>query len=169
MKEQLILVDEEDNETGAMEKLSVHQRGLLHRAFSVFIFNSKDELILQQRAEEKYHSAGLWSNTCCSHPVAGEEISNTIRRRMKEEMGLQCEVDFKFKFIYEIQFENGLTEHEYDHVYFGESDDIPVPDPAEVKDWRYISLEGLRKEISLNPQDFSEWLKICLPKVMNMR
>lgn len=169
MKEQLILVDEEDNETGAMEKLSVHQRGLLHRAFSVFIFNSKDELILQQRAEEKYHSAGLWSNTCCSHPVAGEEISNTIRRRMKEEMGLQCEVYFKFKFIYEIQFENGLTEHEYDHVYFGESDDIPVPDPAEVKDWRYISLEGLRKEISLNPQDFSEWLKICLPKVMNMR
>lgn len=169
MKEQLILVDEEDNETGAMDKLSVHQRGLLHRAFSVFIFNSKDELILQQRAEEKYHSAGLWSNTCCSHPVAGEEISNTIRRRMKEEMGLQCEVDFKFKFIYEIQFENGLTEHEYDHVYFGESDDIPVPDPAEVKDWRYISLEGLRKEISLNPQDFSEWLKICLPKVMNMR
>ena len=169
MKEQLILVDEEDNETGAMDKLSVHQRGLLHRAFSVFIFNSKDELILQQRAEEKYHSAGLWSNTCCSHPVAGEEISNTIRRRMKEEMGLQCEVDFKFKFIYEIQFENGLTEHEYDHVYFGESDDIPVPDPAEVKDWRYMSLEDLRKEISLNPQDFSEWLKICLPKVMNMR
>lgn len=169
MKEQLILVDEEDNETGAMDKLSVHQRGLLHRAFSVFIFNSKDELILQQRAEEKYHSAGLWSNTCCSHPVAGEEISNTIRRRMKEEMGLQCEVYFKFKFIYEIQFENGLTEHEYDHVYFGESDDIPVPDPAEVKDWRYISLEDLRKEISLNPQDFSEWLKICLPKVMNMR
>lgn len=165
MNEQLILVDEEDNETGTLDKLSVHQKGLLHRAFSVFIFNSKDELLLQQRAAGKYHSALLWSNTCCSHPLHNENISDTIGRRLLEEMGLQCHTHFAFSFIYKSLFENGLTEHEYDHVYVGRSDELPKPNPEEVKDYRYISLRKLEEEISANPQSFSEWLKISLPGV----
>ena len=168
MNELLILVDDHDNEIGFLDKLSVHQNGLLHRAFSVFIFNSKGELLLQQRSEEKYHSAGLWSNTCCSHPRSGENIIDAVNRRLKEEMGIECTTQFQFSFIYKFQFDNGLTEHELDHVYFGQSDDIPDPDPREIKDWKYLSLENLKEEIDLNPQKFSAWLKICLPKVMNL-
>lgn len=166
MQDQLILVNEEDDQTGTMDKLTVHQRGLLHRAFSVFIFNSNDELLLQQRADEKYHSSLLWSNTCCSHPVNGERITDTVKRRLEEEMGLKCNTYFAFRFIYKIPFENGLTEHEWDHVYFGQCDDLPVPNPGEVRDWKYISLEKLTNEISLNPEKFSGWLKICLPDVI---
>ena len=166
MKEQLILVDEQDNQTGALDKLSVHQKGLLHRAFSVFIFNSKDELLLQQRAQDKYHSSLLWSNTCCSHPLSGEDISDTLERRLEEEMGLKCKTQFVFRFVYKIFFENGLTEHEWDHVYFGRSDELPKPNPEEVKDWKYISLEKLSEEISSNPENFSGWLNICFPEVI---
>lgn len=166
MQDQLILVNEKDDQTGTMDKLTVHQRGLLHRAFSVFIFNSNDELLLQQRADEKYHSSLLWSNTCCSHPVNGERITDTVKRRLEEEMGLKCNTYFAFRFIYKIPFENGLTEHEWDHVYFGQCDDLPVPNPGEVRDWKYISLEKLTNEISLNPEKFSGWLKICLPDVI---
>lgn len=165
MEELLILVDENDNELGVLDKLTAHQTGSLHRAFSVFIFNSNNELLLQKRADEKYHSAGLWSNTCCSHPRDGEKIFEAINRRLREEMGMQCNTHFKFSFIYKIQFENGLTEHELDHVYFGKSDELPIPDHAEVKEWKYVSLHKLEKEISLNPNQFSEWMKICLPKV----
>lgn len=165
MEEQLILVDEKDNQIGTMDKLSVHQKGLLHRAFSIFIFNSKDELLLQQRAAHKYHSPLLWSNTCCSHPLNNDNISDTINRRLKDEMGLKCNMQHAFSFIYKCVFENGLTEHEFDHVYFGRSDDLPKPNPQEVKDWKYISLKNLQKEISSNPENFSEWLKICLPEV----
>lgn len=166
MKELLILVDEHDNELGLSGKLAVHQTGALHRAFSVFIFNSKGELLLQQRADDKYHSAGLWSNTCCSHPIGGEETTDAVKRRLKEEMGLECETNFKFSFIYKMQFENGLTEHEFDHVYFGKSDDLPKPDPTEVKDWKYLSLQKLKEEIASHPQNYTAWLKICLPEVM---
>jgi isopentenyl-diphosphate delta-isomerase len=162
----LILVDKNDNEIGTLDKLSVHQRGLLHRAFSVFIFNSENELLLQQRADEKYHSPGLWSNTCCSHPLSGEKIADSISRRLKEEMGMQCDTQFKFSFIYKAQFGNGLTEHELDHVYFGESDDLPKPNPAEVKNWKYISLQNLQEEIALHPEKFSAWLKISIPRIM---
>jgi len=166
MKDLLILVDEEDNEIGLMEKLSVHQSGALHRAFSVFIFNSKGELLLQQRADDKYHSAGLWTNTCCSHPVNGEEIKSTIQKRLKEEMGIECETAFQFRFIYKSEVGNGLTEHELDHVYFGKSDELPVPNILEAKDWKYISLDNLQKAIQQNPKDYTTWLKICLPEVM---
>ncbi len=164
----LILVDEHDNQIGLLDKLAVHQRGLLHRAFSVFIFNSKDELLLQQRADEKYHSSDLWSNTCCSHPLSDENITDAIARRLSDEMGLFCHTEFKFSFIYKIQFENGLTEHELDYVYFGRSDEIPKPDLREVKDWKYLSLEKLKKEIDSNPEKFSAWLRICLPKVTEL-
>jgi isopentenyl-diphosphate delta-isomerase len=166
MNDLLILVDENDNEIGLMEKLSVHQTGSLHRAFSVFIFNSKGELLLQQRADDKYHSGGLWTNTCCSHPVNGEQIKSTIKKRLKEEMGIECETDFQFSFIYKTEFSNGLTEHELDHVYFGKSDQLPVPNIFEAKDWKYIDLEQLRQSIDKNPQDYSYWLKICLPQVI---
>ncbi|MEP6628810.1 MAG: isopentenyl-diphosphate Delta-isomerase, partial [Ginsengibacter sp.] len=137
-------------------------------AFSVFIFNSRGELLLQRRAENKYHSGGLWSNTCCSHPCKDEEIGDTVKRRLKEEMGMECETEFKFKFIYQKHFENGLTEHELDHVYFGKSDDAPVPDPMEVQEWRYISLRQLQSEIHLHPESFSAWLQICLPEIMKL-
>jgi isopentenyl-diphosphate Delta-isomerase len=169
MDEQLILVDENDNETGSLDKLSVHQKGLLHRAFSVFIFNTKGEVLLQQRADGKYHSAGLWSNTCCSHPRKSEKLKEAISRRLLEEMGIDCETQFKFTFTYRCEFENGLTEHELDHVYFGTSDMLPVTDPQEVKDWRYIRLENLVEEIAKTPEQFSEWLKLCLPRVIKAR
>lgn len=165
MNELLILVDENDNEIGLMDKLSVHQKGLLHRAFSVFIFNSNNELLLQQRASGKYHSGGLWSNTCCSHSIYSELIENSVVRRLKEEMGIEAETQFQFKFLYEAFFENGLTEHELDHVYFGTSDEKPKLDSSEVMNWKYITLENLTKEISVNPEIYTAWLKICLPEV----
>ena len=166
MNDLLILVDEDDNEIGLMEKLSVHQTGSLHRAFSVFIFNSKGELLLQQRADDKYHSGGLWTNTCCSHPVNGEEIEKTIKKRLKAEMGIECETNFQFSFIYKAEFGNGLTEHELDYVYFGKSDDLPTLNILEAKDWKYISLENLQRAIQQDPDDYSTWLRICLPEVV---
>jgi len=165
MNELLILVDENDNDVGLMDKVSVHQKGLLHRAYSVFIFNSNDELLLQQRAKGKYHSAGLWSNTCCSHSISAERIEDSVVRRLKEEMGMEAKTQFQFKFLYQAFFENGLTEHELDHVYFGRCDDKPKPDSNEVMNWKYISLENLTKEISVNPEIYTAWLKICLPEV----
>ena len=159
-------MDESDKQWGKLEKELVHQLGLLHRAFSVFIFNGKGELLMQQRAEGKYHSGGLWTNSCCSHPRDGEEITAAIERRLFEEMGLKCKTDFAFSFIYKINFENGLAEHEYDHVYFGVTDDLPNPDKSEVKDWKYFNLQTLASEIASQPEKYTSWLKICLPKVV---
>jgi isopentenyl-diphosphate delta-isomerase len=167
MNEFLILVDEHDKPWGKLEKDQVHQLGLLHRAFSAFIFNSKGELLLQQRADGKYHSAGLWTNTCCSHPRFGEELKDAVARRLEEEMGLICETKFIFSFIYKAKFENGLTEHEFDHVYYGVSDDQPTPNPSEVSQWKYVTLESLQKDISINPSNYTVWLNICLPKLMD--
>ena len=165
MKELLILVDDKDNELGTMDKLSVHQKGLLHRAFSIFIFNSKGELLLQQRADDKYHSEGLWANTCCSHPRDGEKVSEAVHRRLMEEMGMVCDLHFKFSFIYKKQFANGLTEHELDHVYFGRGDEFPKPNKEEVKDWKYMTLDQLESDIEENPHHYTAWLKISLPQV----
>lgn len=167
MEDLLILVDENDTEIGALEKTPVHEQGLLHRAFSIFIYNAAGELLLQQRADGKYHSPGLWTNTCCSHPRQGEEVEDAVRRRLQEEMGMQCQLDFQFSFIYKHKFDNGLTEHELDHVYFGNSDQQPSPNPQEVKDWKYISMEDLKKELQNNPDRYSPWLNICFPKVLN--
>lgn len=165
--ELLILVDENDNEIGLKDKLSVHREGLLHRAFSVFIFNSNDELLLQQRANEKYHSGGLWSNTCCSHPNSSEEISETVARRLHEEMEIESETTFKFKFMYATDFENGLKEYEMDYVFFGRSDEAPKPNSNEVQNWRYVNLSSLNEDILFNPGNYSAWLKLCLPQVIN--
>lgn len=164
--ENLILVDEYDNPIGQAEKMFVHENGLLHRAFSVFIFNSKSELLLQQRSDEKYHSAGLWTNTCCSHPRFGEEMQSAIDRRLMEEMGMKCETEFRFSFVYKTKFNNGLTEHEFDHVYFGKSDINPEPEKTEVQAWKYCSLEDLEKDIITNPELYTEWLKLCLHKII---
>jgi len=166
MDEYLTLVDENDQPCGKMEKLKVHQLGLLHRAFSVFIFNTKGELLLQQRADNKYHSGGLWTNSCCSHPQFGEKLSSAIERRLKEEIGIHCHTYFAFNFIYKTEFPNGLTEHEFDHVYFGVSNDKPFPTACEVKNWKYISLQHLELDILSQPENYTEWLKICMPKAI---
>jgi len=162
----IILVNDSDVQVGVQDKVSVHQSGLLHRAFSVFIFNSKNELLLQQRADEKYHSPGLWTNTCCSHPVPGEKTIDACQRRLMEEMGLKCELRHIFSFIYKCTFSNGLIEHEFDHVYVGYTDDSPVINKNEAKDWKYISLNNLEREIELQPENFTEWLKICFPRLI---
>jgi isopentenyl-diphosphate delta-isomerase len=162
----IILVNDNDEEVGIKDKVSVHQLGLLHRAFSVFVFNSKNELLLQQRADGKYHSPGLWTNTCCSHPFPGENTIDACQRRLLEEMNLKCELRHAFSFIYRYKFSNGLIEHEFDHVYVGKSDDIPVLNKNEAKDWKYITLNNLEREIILQPENFTEWLKICFPRLI---
>lgn len=166
MEEQVILVDKYDLPKGKMEKMEAHEKGLLHRAFSVFIFNSKNELLLQQRAKDKYHSSGLWTNTCCSHPRWGESNLDAAKRRLKEEMGMECDLRYGFNFIYKSEFEDGLTEHELDHVFFGISDELPHINKIEVEDFRYINLSDLQNEIKNNPAAYTTWLKICLDKVI---
>ena len=165
MTENVILVDENDRETGLMEKMEAHLQGMLHRAFSVFIFTSKGELLLQQRAEDKYHSGGKWTNTCCSHPREGENTVNAAHRRLKEEMGMNCKLVYGFHFIYRAELLNGIYEHEYDHVFFGVSDQTPVPDPAEVASFKYVDMISLANDIRVNPQLYTEWLKICFDRV----
>ncbi|MEO8150270.1 MAG: isopentenyl-diphosphate Delta-isomerase [Bacteroidia bacterium] len=165
-KEFLILVDEKDQQWGKLEKELVHQLGLLHRAFSIFIFNSKGELLLQQRADSKYHSGGLWTNTCCSHPRFGEDLSDAVNRRLIEEMGMKSKTEFAFSFVYKANFENGLTEHEFDHVFFGVTDDLPKPEKLEVKDWKYMNIKLLENDLEQNPHQYTAWLKICFNKVL---
>lgn len=167
--EQVILVSEEDAELGLMPKLEAHQKGLLHRAFSVFVFNTKGDLLLQQRASSKYHSPGLWSNTCCSHPRPGEQVHAAAARRLQEEMGMVCNLDQAFHFIYRAQVANNLIEHEYDYVFFGTADTVPNINKAEVQSWKYISPEILSGDINQFPENYTAWLKIVFDKVMNFR
>jgi len=163
---EVILVDENDNEIGTEEKMKAHQEGKLHRAFSIFIFNSKGELLLQKRAKSKYHSGGLWSNTCCSHPMPGEALEKTVHRRLKEEMGFDCELKEIFSFTYKAKFDNGLIEHEYDHVFIGKFDGKPTPNPEEVDEWKWIDVEELKKGIQENPDNYTYWLKASIDKII---
>ena len=163
--EEVVLVDENDNEVGTAEKLEAHKKGLLHRAFSVFIFNSKGELLLQRRASDKYHSGGLWSNTCCSHPRPGEKLISAATRRLKEEMGIETTLSQTFSFTYKVNLENGLTEHEYDHVFLGVFDGSPKVNPSEATDWKWIDVEDLKKDIEANPRKYTYWLKEPLEKL----
>jgi isopentenyl-diphosphate delta-isomerase len=158
--EYVILVDENDQEIGTMEKQEAHEKGLLHRAFSVFIFNKKKELLLQQRALTKYHSAGLWTNTCCSHPRIGETIEQAAHRRLMEEMGFDCELSTKTSFIYKAAFENGLTEHEFDHVLVGNFNGEINFNPTEVKNFKWIALDELSIDLFQNKQNYTAWFKI---------
>jgi isopentenyl-diphosphate delta-isomerase len=169
MNEQVILVDRNDNQIGIMPKLEAHQKGILHRAFSIFIFNSKGELLMQQRAQDKYHSAGLWSNTCCSHPAPDESNEAAATRRLMEEMGMECYMEPVFNFIYKADFDNGLTEHEFDHVYFGFSDQLPLINKSEVNDWEYVKISDLLIDINENPEKYSVWFKDCIGKVVQHR
>ncbi|MBN2367502.1 isopentenyl-diphosphate Delta-isomerase [Candidatus Woesearchaeota archaeon] len=162
---QVILVDKNDKEIGISEKLSVHKSGKLHRAFSIFVFNSKKELMLQKRSLKKYHSPDLWTNTCCSHPQPGKELIQEAEKRLEEEMGFSCRLEEKFSFIYKAEL-GELTEHEYDHVLFGRYDSEPNPNPEEVSDWRWVSMDELKKEISEIPDKFTEWLKLCIDRVI---
>lgn len=168
MTEQLILVDSDDQEVGTSEKLRAHELGLLHRCFSIFVFNSAGELLLQRRALSKYHSPGLWSNTCCGHPRPGEETLDAAHRRLMEEFGFDCDLEEKFSFSYRTEFENGLKENEFDHVFFGVFDGKPAPDHLEVGDFRFVRLAQLKEELRQDPDSFTFWLKICLAKVAEL-
>lgn len=163
--EYVVLVDEQDNAIGTMEKQQAHVEGFLHRAFSIFIFNSDNKLLLQKRASSKYHCGGLWTNTCCSHPRETENVQDAANRRLQEEMGMQCELNAIFSFVYKAEFENGLTEHEFDHVFFGQSDQTPELNLEEVEDYRYVGLADLKKEIKEAPQNFTPWFLIALDRV----
>ena len=158
----VVLVDELDQEIGVMEKFAAHEQGKLHRAFSVFIFNDKHELLLQRRALGKYHSEGLWSNTCCSHPMQGEEIIVAAQRRLKEEMGMSCDLKHTFKFIYHAELDNNLKEHEIDHILIGFSNETPHPNLEEVIAFKWLSLEFLKKDIAINQSAYSAWLKLLI-------
>lgn len=155
----VILVDENDNETGTLEKLEAHRKALLHRALSVFIINSAGEWILQRRALNKYHSNGLWTNTCCSHPYPGESCPEAANRRLREEMGMQSELKEVFHFTYREKLDNDLWEHELDHVFIGISDDLPVVNQSEVMDWRAVPFHEIEREITGNPDTFTAWFR----------
>lgn len=159
MSDLVILVDESDNEIGYLDKLEAHQKGLLHRAFSVLIFNSKRELLLQKRAANKYHSSGLWTNTCCSHPKPHERMVDAVQRRLKEEMGIVCETNFAYKFRYQATVNNNLIEHELDHVFIGFCDDVPVVNTQEVADWKFSSVSEIRKDLAKKPEAYTFWFK----------
>lgn len=158
-RDKVILVDEHDLELGAIDKMEAHVKGMLHRAFSVFLFNSKKEMLIHQRAAGKYHGGGLWTNACCSHPQPGEANKAGAIERLHFEMGIKCELQKAFSFIYHAPVENGLIEHEYDHVYIGFTDEVPVPHPDEVQDYRWISTADLKQEIASQPEKFTFWFK----------
>ena len=160
MEEQVILVDEQDNPIGLMPKLEAHQKAVLHRAFSVFILNAKGELMLQQRAKHKYHSPGLWTNTCCSHQRQGETNIQAGMRRLQEEMGFTTDLNEIISFIYKAPFDNGVTEHELDHVMVGYTEEAPVINPEEVANWKWMDMDTLAEDIQQQSELYTAWFKI---------
>ena len=158
--EKVILVDKNDNQLGLMEKIEAHEKAILHRAFSVFILNENNELLLQKRGINKYHSPGLWTNTCCSHPRNGEDVLDAGIRRLKEEMGFVTKLSSLLSFIYKAEFDNGLTEHEFDHVLIGKYSSNPIINELEVCDWKWIDLDVLSQDILDNPEIYTVWFKI---------
>lgn len=163
-EEQVILVNENDEQIGLMPKMEAHEKAVLHRAFSVFVFNKKNQLMLQQRAADKYHSPLLWTNTCCSHQRDGESNIEAGKRRLKEEMGFVCELEEKTSFIYKAPFDNGLTEHELDHVMVGYYNENPVINKEEVESYKYMTVEEVKNDIALNPHLYTAWFKIIFEK-----
>lgn len=164
----VILVDENGKEVGTEDKLKAHKDGgKLHSAFSIFVFNSDGKLMLQKRAKKKYHFGGLWTNTCCSHPIPDKSLLESAHIRLKEEMGFDTDLEKIFDFIYKATWENGLTEHEFDNVIIGHYDEKPNPNPKEVDDWKWIDPKTLKKDIKQNPEKYSPWFKKSLPKVLD--
>lgn len=162
---QVVLVDKNNRKIGVEEKIKAHKEGKLHRAFSIFVFNARGELLIQQRAKTKYHSGGLWSNTVCSHPKPNETYYKAVHRRLKEEMGFDCKLKKLFCFIYNNKFQNGLIENEYDCVFIGKFNGIPKPNPKEIMDYKWIAIKALKKELISYPDKYSVWLKIALKKL----
>jgi isopentenyl-diphosphate delta-isomerase len=162
----VVLVDEKDRQIGVIEKLEAHQKALLHRAFSVFVYNNKGEMLLQQRAGHKYHSGGLWTNACCSHPGPDEPVVAAAERRLMEEMGFSVRLTKVFDFIYRASMDNGLEEHEFDHVLTGIYDGEINPDPAEVADHCFLSLEEIAASVAADPGRYTEWFKIAFPLLL---
>lgn len=166
-EEKVILVDREDNSVGTLPKMEAHEKGVLHRAFSVFILNQKGELMLQQRALHKYHSPALWTNTCCSHQREGEENLQAGTRRLEEEMGFSVPLEELFSFIYKAPFDNGLTEHELDHVMLGYYEGIPEINSDEVNTWKWMSLNEIASDLTVNPESYTVWFKIIFERFFN--
>lgn len=166
-EEAVVLVNGRDEELGTMGKHEAHLGGVLHRAFSIFLFDAQGRTLLQQRAATKYHSPSLWTNTCCSHPRPGEKLEQAAGRRLHEEMGLSVTLEHRFSFTYRAEVGNGLIEHELDHVLFGRTDGPPTPDPSEVQNWRYLEVDELSAELKTTPEHFTPWLHICWPLVLN--
>lgn len=164
MNDYIVLVDENDKELGTEEKLSAHRMGLLHRAFSIFVFNRNGELLLQRRALSKYHCPGLWTNTCCSHPRPGETIGEAANRRLKEEMGFDCPLKEVFNFVYKTPVPPDLTEHEFDHVLVGTYEGPPVPNPVEVVECKWVRLDTLQADILAHPEKYTPWFRIIMEK-----
>src|SRR4051812_27342631 len=165
--EEVILVTENDEPIGRMEKMEAHQKGVLHRAFSVFIINCRNEMLLQQRAKTKYHSSGLWTNACCSHPRPDEDTDAAAIRRLQEELGFTTPITKIFDFRYNADFDNGLTEHEFDHVYFGTYSDKIFPNPNEVQDYCYKNMDEIANTIQTHPQKYTAWFCIAFPMVLD--
>lgn len=160
--EQVILVDTYDNAIGTMEKMEAHQKGLLHRAFSILIFNRNGEMLIQKRAHAKYHSAGLWTNACCSHPMPGEAVDEAARRRLQYEMGIDVPSQFAFKFTYKVNLDHDLIEHEVDHVYTAVFDGTPSVNPEEVADWKFIAVNDLKEDVRKHPEKYTHWFSLIL-------
>jgi isopentenyl-diphosphate delta-isomerase len=167
--DQLILVDEQDNPVGTCEKMEAHRKGLLHRAFSVFIFDAQGRMLLQQRALSKYHSGGLWTNACCSHPFPGEDNLTAATRRLQEELGFTTSLRKAFDFYYRASFDNGLTEHEFDHVFVGQYEGALEVNPQEVMDYCFLSLEEIENQLETRPDRYTEWFKIAFPRLRNWK
>ena len=165
----LILVDEQDRPIGQEEKLRAHELGLLHRAFSILVFNRAGELLLQQRAHGKYHCGGLWTNTCCSHPRISETTSDAAHRRLEEEMGFDCELEEVLEFIYKVDFPNGLTEHEYLHVFIGHYEGDPVINPEEANAFRWVAMDALRQDIAQDPEKYTYWFRLALEALLRKK
>ena len=161
----LILVNEQDQWIGTIDKMAAHQKGLLHRAFSVFILNKEGEMLLQQRAATKYHSPGLWTNACCSHPAPGEEVMGAAARRLKEELGFACSLSPLYVFQYKAYVGEGLWEHELDHVFYGHYEGIITPNPEEAQATRYVALGDIEAELAAHPDHFTAWFRICFAEV----
>ena len=166
-EEKVILVDKNDNQVGLMPKLEAHEKGVLHRAFSIFIFNSKYELLLQKRASSKYHSGGLWTNTCCSHPREGEDTLDAANRRLDEEMGIKTSLRKVYNFIYKAELDNQLTEHEFDHVFYGVCDNDPILNKDEAEDFKWVDMETLNNDIMKNEDNYTVWFKIAFEYFYN--
>lgn len=165
MPEYIITVDEQDREIGSIEKMEAHRQGVLHRAFSILVLNKKGELLLQRRALHKYHTPGLWSNTCCSHQRVGEALEEAVARRLQEELGFTCDCKEIHHFKYYVEFDNGLIEHEMDHVFIGEYDGEVIPNNEEVDEIRWVKLEDLRQEMKEKPEEFTYWFKILMEQL----